>query len=112
MATTRAARSSSFAVRAPRPGPISITRSAGSGQTADAIRSRMDPLMRKCWPSFRGTRPLAPQPGARVLEHDLLQAPGGLPVNGGGREARKQDEALHFIGELAAGEIVDRKSVV
>src|ERR1022692_1244957 len=105
MATTRAARRRSFSVSAPRPGPISITRSSPAGHTATAIRSRTLALLRKCWPSFGGkVWRLAPQAVAAAEDH-LFQPPRGLAVNRGRRELREQDEAGHFVGQFAPGEI-------
>src|SRR5215471_21639208 len=101
IATTRCARSRSFAVSAPRPGPISITSGSRAGHTAPAMRFRTESDWRKCCPSFRGTPPLAPHavvPG----KYELLQAPCGLPAGGGRDEFRIQNHALHFGRQLAA----------
>src|ERR1035437_475791 len=106
MATTRAALRRSFSVSAPRPGPISITRSSPAGHTATAIRSKTLALVRKCWPSFGGkVWRLAPQP-ASAAEDDLFQTPGGLAAHRGRRKQGEQDEALHFVREFAPGEVV------
>src|SRR5713226_1396462 len=108
MAMTRAARSSSLLVSAPRPGPISITRSAGSGQTARAIRSRIELATRKCCPSFCGTPPSTPQAtgGGSRLEDDLFEAPGGLTVDSGRCEPGEQNQVRHFVGQLTAREVI------
>src|SRR5437764_502623 len=72
------------------------------------MRSRTEPATRKCCPSFCGTPPSAPEATVwrRLLEDHLLQAPRGLPVDGGRSEPREQNDALHFVGQFTTGEII------
>src|SRR5438132_10102839 len=99
MATTRSARARSRSVRAPLPGPISTTRGSRFGQAAAAIRSRTEPLMRKCWPSFwRDTPASALDYDSAAADddstRDRLQKHGGRRV--GGEQQEIADIAVHL----------------
>src|SRR6516225_11700116 len=102
MAITELARRSNRVVSAPRPGPISITRSWCVGQTAAAMRSRIEPLIRKCWPSLRrATRSRLALYAVDRAERHLHLAPGGPSEESSRSEVGEQNDADHVGRQLA-----------
>src|SRR6476469_914598 len=88
-ACSSSARGSKCRVRAPRPGPISITRRHEVLQTASAMRRRTPALVRKCWPSLRGTCPLLAQSEGHELNLNITRnGPGHREY---GRKLRNRD---------------------
>src|SRR3569833_2483553 len=98
MAITRGARARSYSVRAPWSGPISMTCSTPAGLAASAMRSRMRPLARKCWPSLV---PMRDSPAINLVSDmvDGEETPAGDRLTGahGRGEGAVEQPAAEFF---------------